>query len=295
MPTISPEAETLSACAGRIQFDDQGSVYTTVTRGEGLVYLPDLLPEDMTVYVYNLLVTQDTIYFAAKDEYFSLEPSSLYALDRQDGTITLLAQDASAGCNFCLVGERLFYESYDQDIRAISLTGGQTELVLPDALKLLDADSDYFYYVKADGGIYRNDSTGTTEGQVLDSYRSYWFFAQADALCDLTYQENNTLAVLEFRAGDGTLRTQKVLNEASDGLYAQGNTLYVSQPQSHSIWVFDMSTGEQTGSIPLPEDINYCFIQAVADDALYFQTVTELWVISLNGDSCEYLGDILYG
>lgn len=295
MPTISPDAQTLSAFSGSIQTDEQGTVYTTITRAEGLVYLPDLVAEDVTGYIYSLVVTEDTIYFAAKDEYLSLEPATLYAYDRAAGTVTALTQDASAGCQFCLVGDALLYESYTQGIQALDLTSGQVEAALPEALKLLAADSDFFYYAKDDGGIYRNDSTCTTEALVLDSYRSYYLFAQGDSLCDLTYQDSGTLAVLEFRDGSGTLRTQQVLGEIADGLYAQGDTLYAPQPQSHSIWVFDLATGEKLGTIPLPEDTGYCFIQAVTDNTLYYQTVTGLYALTLDGGECSYLGDILYG
>jgi hypothetical protein len=295
IPTLSPDAEPLSALSGTIQADDQGQLYTTLTRAEGFVYLPDLLPEDMDCYIYGLLVAQDKIYFAAKEEYFSLDPASLYVYDLSDGTLSLLTQDGSAGCTFCLVGDRLFYESCTDTIRTIDLSTGEITDGTTDSARLLTADSSYFYYAKADGGIYRNDSTLTTQGLIMDDYSSYLFFAQEDALCDITYQENGTLAVLEFRDGAGTLRSQRVLAQAADGLYARDGIVYVPQPQDQTILLFDMTTGQQTAQLPLPEACTSCSIQYADDSTVYYLTDLSLWAVSTDGTQAALLGEQLLG
>jgi outer membrane protein assembly factor BamB len=296
LPTLSPGAETSSTLCTTLLASDDGTVYTFLAQTQEAVYLPDQLPEDIG-YVYALLEGDDCLYLAAKDTYFSLDASRLYAYAPADGTVTELADDAAAGCRFCLVGERIFYETYDQGIAALDPSTGTVQSTLPEAQRLLTADGGYLYYTKADGGVYRNDSTGTAEVQILAQYDSYWFYSAQDGLCDISYQENGTLAVLEFRDMDGTLRSQRVLEEISSGLYAQDGILYVPQGQGQTIARFDIAQAQELTSLTLPEAQSDYYIQAVTADTLYYQAYDqgEPWLYALNLDdgTVTALGEIL--
>jgi hypothetical protein len=296
LPTLSPEAETSSALGTTWLATQDGTVYTFLAQTQEAVYLPDQLPEDVG-YIYALLEGDDCLYLAAKDTYFSLDASRLYAYFPADGTVTELAHDAAAGCRFCRMGDRIFYETYDQGIAVLNPATGTTQSVLPQAQRLLTADGGYLYYTKADGGVYRNDSTGTTEVSILAQYDSYWFYSAQDGLCDITYRENGTLAVLEFRDMDGTLRSQRVLEEISSGLYAQDGILYVPQGKGQTIARFDIAQAQELDPLTLPEAQSDYYIQAVTADTLYYQAYDQgqpwLYALSLANGTVTALGEIL--
>lgn len=291
-PTLSPGAESQSLVDGVVQTGADGTVFALV-RAEGLVCVYDLLPEGVG-YIYGFLAAEDMLYIVVKDEYFSLDPATLYALSPETEALTVLAEDCSAGCAFCLMGDSLYYESYDSGIKRVELATGEIFAALPEAERILAVYGGVIFYTKADGGLYRNDSTLGAETRLLESCGSYWLFPAEDSLCDVVYRENGTIAVLEFRDGGGNLRSQRVLEETAGGLYAHGGKVYVPQPEAQWIQIYDIATGEEEGSVPLTGNSGYYFIRAVTDEAIYYESSVDgtfyLYRMAPDGGEPELLG-----
>lgn len=250
---LPPEAETASVMAATMQKDETGDIWTSLAPLDGFLYVYDLLPEDAG-YVYSFFLADGQLYAALKDDARAMDSARIYAIDIESGDARLLAENGSGACVFCLVGENtILYQCESGGLWAIDIAAGEAAEALPDAVSLLAAQNGWFYYTKADNGLYRNDSTLLSEEKLLDDCPSFWFATGKDGMCSLAYADETT-ALLEFRDLSGALRSRQPLTDIPSGLYTDGTLVYVPQPAAGFIAVYDIATGESHSTIPLPEE-----------------------------------------
>lgn len=284
-PTPYVEPETFSVMAGSIQADEKGVLWTTLAPMEGANYLYDLLPEDIG-YVYSFLIAGDNVYASVKEYSRSMDPASLYVFDIETGEGTLLAQNLSPACIFCLVGDDVFLYKGDSGLWSLNVSTGENQPILPEGADLLAARDGHFYYSKTDGALYRNDSTLGAEEKLLEHCPSYWLCPGTETMFDLAYGEEGTEPTLEYRRFDGTLLFSVNLLEDPGGLWSDGALVYVPQPGEGEILVYDMATGEQAGSVMLPQTVSQCLVLYADALGVCCQIMTDgsLQILRINAD-----------
>lgn len=289
-PALSPGAAEAAYRASRFQMGPDGTLYTSLTRAEGLVCLYDVLPADIG-YIARFRITEDGIYAALRSEYFSLEPSALYLFPEDGGEARLLVEELSAAGDFMMTDDAIFYLDYDNEtLQRLDLASGESEPVMPDVVRLLDSDGGFIYYAKSDG-VYRNDSTMGAETLLFSPAESY-VFAQDGRIADLAYREDG--AHIELRGMSGALLTDIRLDELTDNFLCAGGIAYVPQPSAREVRMLDLQTGETRGRIPLPSLSSYCTLLYAAGETVYYQTYTDaetLFRADRNGETL--LGSLL--
>lgn len=296
-PTPLPRGETTSIMAGTIVSDEDGDLWTSLAPMEGMTYVYDILPGDAS-HVYSFLVHGGTIYAAVKDDYFSLDPLRILAFDTETGETTLLAENVPGNSTFCLLGEDSLLYMAAEGLCTLHLPTGEHSEPLAGVTNLLTARNGSFYYTREDNGLYRNNSSLLAEEKLLDTCPSYWLCPGADTLCSLGYTDEGTVAVMEFRAMDGTLFTRQPLTEIPLGICADDTEVCVPQESEGAIHVYNMSDGEFIRTIPLPEDAAQCLPLLAAGDTLYLQALVDgsfrIFRISTDGTApVELAADIL--
>lgn len=285
---LPPEAETVSVMAATMQKDENGDIWTSLAPLEGFHYVYDLLAEDAG-YVYSFFLADGWLYAAVKDDARAMDGARLYAVDTVSGDTRLLAENGSGACVFCLVGENtILYQCESGGLWAIDIAAGEAAEALPDAVSLLAAQNGWFYYTKADNGLYRNDSTLRSEEKLLDDCPSFWFTTGRDSLCSLAYADETT-ALLEFRDLSGTLRSRQPLADIPSGLYTDGALVYVPQPAAGFIAVYDIATGESHSTIPLPEEYDNIQLLYADSGLVCFQATKDgrFPILRISADSSE--------
>lgn len=294
-PVLSPGAATESQRSGLMQPTEDGTLYASIARAEGISCLYDLIPEDMGS-IAGFIVADDGIYVAVSEFYYSMDPASLWFLPGDGSEARLLSDDVASNGIFCLAGDCVFCYQYGGGLMRIDLTDGSEEVVLPDGTYLLSSDGGFFYYQKEDG-VYRNDSTMTAEAKVFDNVSVNRLFFDDNGLYDLTFTDQGTVAVVELRGVAGTLRSSVTLDEATDNIWLHDGRIYAPQPGAGEFLVLDAATGEALEHLPLTEAGSYCLIHCVTDDALYYETyldeVTSLYRVALDGSGTEEVGPVL--
>lgn len=273
-PTPLPQGETTSVMAGSILSDGEGLLWTSLAPIEGFTYVYDALPEDVG-HVYSFLVHDGTIYAALKEDSFSMEAIRIAAFSVATGKSTLLAEDALGNSTFCLLGEDYILYTSDSGLRTIHLPTGELSEPLTGVTHLLTARNGSFYYTREDDGLYRNNSSLRAEEKLLDTCPSYWLCPGEDSLCSLTYTEEGTVAAVEFRGMDGTLRSRQPLSRLPMGICSDGVSVYVPQESENTIGIYDIATGNPTGSLPLPQGTENCLPLMAVGGTVYYQALTE--------------------
>lgn len=273
-PTPLPKGETTSVMAGSFVSDENNGLWTSLAPMEGMTYVYDHLPEDIG-HVYSFLVHNGTVYAAVKDDYFSLDPLRIFAFDPEIGETTLLAENIPGNSTFCLLGEDYLLYMTMEGLQTLRLSDGKISEPLTGVTALLAARNGAFYYTREDNGLYRNNSSLLAEERILEQCPSYWLCPGADTLCALAYNDEGTIAVMEFRAMDGTLLARQPLGELPMGICTDGDRVYVPQESESLIYVYNMADGELLHSIPLPEDAAQCLPLLAEDDALYLQALVD--------------------
>lgn len=291
-PILSPGAAKDSVLSAPFQTAEDGVVVTGVADGEELSAFSALWPE-ADGYISTLLLDGDSAYAAVKTSFYSLEPSRLYRFPA-DGEPELITDDLSADGRFCLAGDALIYRGYLQDgLWRYDLTDGSAELVLPESVSLLAAADGFLYYAD-DAGVYRNDSTLTAEVRLFDGGVSSLFVC-GDALCGLVLS-GGSLPALEIREPDGTLRARIETPEPADNLYADGGRIYIPQPESAQILVYDLD-GQALDPIPLTVFDVFCVLWYADEGALYYETFGEtgfiLCRLPLDGGETAIVGTVI--
>lgn len=274
-PVSLPQGETTSILAGTLQIDENGVIWTSLAPVEGMNYVYDYLPEDCG-HVYSFLVHDGTLYTALKEHAFSMDFIRIVAFDMETGEQTTLAENVPANGTFCLLGEATLLYMEEDGFCTLDIPSGRRSEPLAGASTLLAARDGSFYYTRIDeSGLFRNNSTLAAEETLLEECPSYWLCPGADSLCTLVYTQEGTAAAVEFRAADGTLRSRQPLNELPMGICSDGESVYVPQTGERSIRVYDMTTGELTGTIALPEGSEYCIPLLVQGETIYYQALKE--------------------
>lgn len=269
-PAIELPSETFSAMASTLQRDEAGTLWTSIDGLEDARNLHEILPEDIGS-VGNFCFGNGLVYFAAKEFTQSVDPAKLYAADPETGECTLLADNLSPACSFCVLGESAILYPGLTGLWATLLATGETAEILPDGMQLLTARDGNAYYTRSDGALYRSDSTFTSEEKLLDTAPSYWLAAGADILCNLAYTD--ALAVIEFRNMDGTLRSRQPLEEAPAGFYSDGEQLYVPQIGAQTLLVFDIASESLLQTISLPGAYMSCLVTYADSEVIYLEVM----------------------
>ena len=294
-PVLSPGAETESVLSAPFQTDAEGYLFTGTASGSGLNYLNPFL-NGAEEYISSFLYADDGVYAAGKDGFYSMEPSSLRFYPGE-GDAVLLTDDLSADGRFVLAGPYLFYRSYfDSDLIRIDLADNSSEIAAEGIGGLLAASEGFIYYSRADG-VYRNDSTMTAEVKLFDTNVSC-LCADPAGLCDLTYTDDGSTAVLEFREPDGALTARAALPELADNMYCRAGRVYVPQAGMGNIEVFDIAAHELLDPIVLTQRMyGYVIVQYVSDEAIYYETVIDGYFpvcrTPLAGGEAEIVGYII--
>lgn len=269
-PPILPPADDFSVMAASMGKDAADTLWTNRDAFEGAGSLYEVLPENIAS-AGNFCFAGELLYFTAKEYSQSIDPAKLYVYDTVSGECTLLAENVSPAGTFCLLGDSTLLYAADSGLWSIALPEGAAAEVLPDGMQLLSAGSGYVYYTKSDGAVYRNDSTFAAEAKLLDAAPSYWLCPGGDTLCTLAYTDS--IASIEFRALDGTLRSRQLLEETPTGLYADGERLYVTQTVAQTILIYDLAGGELMGTIPLPGAYMSCRIVYADEESIYYEAL----------------------
>lgn len=294
-PTLSPGAEKESVLSAPFGEDAEGYLFTGTASGSGINYLNEFLP-GAEEYISSFLFTDDGTFTAGKDGYYSLEASKLRFYPKQ-GETELLTDDLAADGRFVLAGDYVFFRSYlDSDLVRLELATGKTEIASTGITGILAASDGFIYYGKADG-TYRNDSTMAAEVRLFDTPVSY-LCVDGAGLCGLTYEEEGSVAVLEFRELDGTPGARAALPELTDNMYAKNGRLYVPQAGMGDILVFDIAERSVLDPIVLTQrQYAYVVVQYVSDEAVYYETVTDGYFpicrTPLAGGQAETVGHII--
>lgn len=295
-PTLPAVKVTVSALSGSMAADSAGTLWTNLAELEDMGYAADLLPEEAG-YVYSFLIAGDILYAAAKDNLSAMDGTRLYEVPMTGGEARLLAENGSGACVFCLLGDStLLYPAETGGMWAIDLTTGTAFEALSEAVSLITARNGLVYYTKADNGLYRNDSTGLSEEKLLDNCPSYWLAAGENGFCCLAYADDDT-ALLEFRNADGSLKARLPLAERPAGLYSDGTLVYVPHPAGGFIAVYDMTTGEAQGSIPLDGHEDVLLLYADSEHIFYQASdggVFSLWGMKADGSEAALLAENIY-
>ena len=271
-PTPLPQGETTSMLSASILTDEEGVIWTSLAPMEGTSYVYDVLPEDAG-HVGSFLVCGGVIYAALKETYFSMEDLRIIVFSPDTGETTLLAEDARGNSPFCLLGEDWLLYMSGEGLRTIHLPTGEISDPLTGTENLLAARNGTFYYTRDDGGLYRNNSSLAAEEKLLDLCPSYWLCPGENSLCTLAYTEEGTVAVVEFRSPDGTLRSRQPLSALPVGICSDGTEVYIPQDTENTIQVYDLATGALSRTISLPEGTASCLPLLVVDDTLYYQAL----------------------
>lgn len=271
-PALAPGAAEDSRLSGSFQTADDGTVYTSAVRGEGVACLYDLLPEGIGCAA-GFFMTEDGVYAAVKDSYYTLEPAALYFFPSGGGEARLLAESVSPAGLFCLAGDGLFYESYgEENLWRLDVATGESRCVLAESVNLLGADGGFIYYAR-DGGIYRNDSTMTSETLLFADGGVGRLWAGSDGLCLLTY-DGTGASVVEIRGLDGSLRAQARLDEYTDSILVRDGIIYAPQTEAKTVLMLDYD-GNELGSVPLTEAGSYCLFYFAGAEGLYYETTVD--------------------
>lgn len=293
-PILSPGAADNSHLSALFQSGGDGTTYTSLVRGQGITCLYDILPEDIGC-VAGFFMTEEGIYAAIKDSYFSLEPAALYFFPADGTEGRLLAENVFPAGLFCMAGEALFYENYDDEsLWRLDISSGETRCVLEQAVKLLGAGGGFIYYTK-DGGVYCNDSTMSAETRLFDDSGVSCFFIMEEGLCLLTYDETGG-SIVEMRLPDGTLHTQVKLDEYTDGILCREGRIYVPQTEAGTVLVLDFD-GNELNPIPLTEIGFYCQFYFAGPEGLYYETTVDetsrIYCIDLETMETRTIGEMI--
>lgn len=266
-PVLSPGAAEQAYLSGFFQTTGDGTVYTSLARGEGVACLYDSLPEDIGA-VGGFFLTDDGIYAVIKESSYSMEPAALYFFPSDGGESLLLAEDVFPSGLFCLAGDGLFYTSYaDSAIWRLDIPTGETRQVLDASVYFLGAQGGFIYYTR-DGGLYRNDSLMSSEVMLVESGGIFGFLPDADCLCLLVSGET---PAVEIREPDGTLRARVELEEYIDTILRHGDRVYVPLTGAGTVLVLDLA-GNETARLPLPGGGGYYLFFYAGDSELFYET-----------------------
>ena len=151
-PVLSPGAAEQSYLSGSFQTAADGTVCTSLARGEGVTCLYDILPEDIGA-VGGFFLTESGVYAAVQESYYSMDPAALWFFPSDGGEGQLLAEDVFPGGIFCLAGDGLFYTGYNEnDIWRLDISTGEARQVLDASVYFLGAQGGFIYYAK-DGAL----------------------------------------------------------------------------------------------------------------------------------------------
>lgn len=288
-PVLSDGAASDASLSGLFQIGADGTVYSALAEADGLTYLPDLLPEDVS-YIAGFLRLDTGFYVSVKAGMLSLDPASIYYYP-DEGEPHCISSDVHPGSLFCLSGGALFYRAYDDgSLWRLSAPDAEPEKVVDGDVWLVGADSGFIYYTRG-GSVCRNDSTMSAEVPLFDDGGIIRLYAGDDGLCDLTYTADG--AALEFRAPDSTLRSTRTLSASSDSILALNGVVYV--PDGSSILAFSLSDGTEQSPIELPDTQSSVLLHSVSADALYYRAFNgesfRLYRIVPDGSAPEDLGE----
>lgn len=275
-PTPLPKGETTSIIAGSIQADESGVIWTSLAPVEGMNYVYDYLPEDIG-HVYSFLVYDGTLYAALKEHAFSMEFMRIASFDTETGEQTALLTESSQGnSTFCLLGKDILLYMTTDGLCTLNLTTGEQSEPLTGVTNLLAARNGNFYYTRMDrSGLFRNNSSLAAEETLLEECPSYWLCPGADSLCTLAYNDEGTIATVEFRAMDGTLLSRQPLEEIPMGIGSDSTLVYVPQESAGVINVYDIASGAPAGTLPLPEGVTGCAPLMADSGTLYYQALLD--------------------
>lgn len=290
VPTLSEGASEHIQRSLRFQEFD-GELYTSLTRTEDVVCLYDLLPEDVG-YIARFLITDGGIYAAVKSEYFTLDPASLRFFPWDGGDVLILADEISSDGVFLKADDALFFADADGRLCRCEIAGGETKVVLHQNVRLLDADGGFIFYAK-DDGVYRNDSTLGAETLVID-FPSSCVRVEDGQIFDLMHTPTD--AAIERRDLNGSLLYSVPLEEDADHFLLSGGRLYAPLLQAGAAAVMDPETGESLDSIPLDGLDGYCLLWYAAEDAVYYETISDGEIVLCRADKSgvQNLGPVFY-
>lgn len=266
-PVLSPGAAEQSCLSGLFQTAGDGTVYTSLVRGEGVACLYDILPEDIGA-VSGFFLTDDGIYAVISESYYSMEPAALYFFPSDSGGSRLLAENVFPGGLFCLAGDGLFYTNYDDSsIWRLDIPTGETRQVLDASVYFLGAQGGFIYYSR-DGGLYRNDSLMASEVMLMEHSGIFGLLPEADCLCLLVSDETSAV---EIREPDGTLRSRVELEEYTDTILRRGDKIYVPLTGAGAVLVLNLE-GNETERLSLPDGSGYHLFFYAGDSELFYET-----------------------
>lgn len=274
-PTPLPQGETTSIIAGSMQMDENGVIWTSRAPVEGMEYVYDQLPEDCG-YVYSFLVHDGILYTALKEHAFSMDFIRIVAFDTETGEQTTLTEYALGNSTFCLLGEETLLYMDEDGLCTLDIPSGRSSEPLAGALNLLAARDGNFYYTRIDqSGLFRNNSSLAAEEKLLAECPSYWLCPGVDRFCTLAYNDEGTEATAEFRAMDGSLLSRQPLDEIPMGIGSDGSLVYIPQESAGVINVYDIASGDLTGTLPLPEDAAGCTPLMADSGTVYYQALVD--------------------
>ena len=277
-PTPRPEAVLSPGAAEDSQLSSQfapaedGTLYSSLVRGDGFTSIYDLLPDDVK-YVAGFIMTDDGIYASVKETSFFMDPAVLCFFPADGSERKIITEELSPSGRFCMAGGELFFESLSEKgfLWHYDAESGDSVCVVPDALSLLSAKDGFIYYAKVDG-IYRNDSTMDAEDLLfLGGVNA--LSATNGILCDLTFDQNRQ-ALIEFRKENGDPLLRRPLDTVTDHFIAgDDNCLYV--PQDQSLLVLSTDNGSDVRTIELPAYGSYCTLRYAGQNTIIYETLVD--------------------
>lgn len=287
-PPFVPEGEAV--LGGSFLRAADGTLYSTVLPLDGAVYVPMELLGGQYSYISTVLVEGETMYFAAKDNPMSDEPTALYALDMSSGETRLLAEDGARSTRIALADGVLLYNSAE-GLRALDPAAGEERAFLEGEISILDAFGGWIFYTRSgEDTLFRNDASLSQETPLCPLSGNSSLSADADSLALLCAKEDGSAFVLRICDWYGETLAETELGSESPILFACGQEIFLLYSSAGEMAVYDRLDGRELRRIPFAGELSHVNVYDVSDQGIFYQGVNsedtyECWRMDLDGEN----------
>lgn len=287
-PAFVPEGDAVMG--GGFHRAADGTLYSSLLPLDGAVHVPEELLGGQFSYISAVLADGETLYFTAKPNPMSDDPTALYALDMNSGETRLLAEDGARSTRIALVDGVLLYNSAD-GLRAMDPSTGEQTAFLEGEVSLLDAFGGWIFYIRSgEDALCRNDASLTQETALCPLSGNCSLSADADSLALLCAKEDDSGMVLRICDWYGETMSETELGSEGPLLHAWGEELFLLYPSAGELVVYDRGSGSELRRVPFAGELGQVNVYDISDQGIFYQGVNsenvyECWRMDPDGEN----------
>lgn len=248
-----------------------GTLYSSILPLDGSVYVPEELLGGQFSYIAAVLTDGETLYFTAKPNPMSDEPTALYALDMNSGETRLLAEDGARSTRIALVDSVLLYNSAD-GLRAIDPATGEQTAFLEGKVSILDAFGGWIFYLRdGEDTLLRNCADLSAETTLCPLPVNSRLSAAAGSLAIVCPKADGSAMVLRICDWYGETLSETELGSEGPLLYNGGEELFLLYPFAGEIVVHDRLSGSELRRVPFAGELSQVNVYDISDHGIFYQ------------------------